>query len=480
MAQAQTAGHDADRSGRVTALAVGWVALLVLPLAGFWILIAAPSADVHWEDHPAHFWLVLATALISALLAYSTGGVARRRGDARLFLVSLGFLAAAGFLGLHALATPGVLLDTRNAGFTIATPVGLVLASVFAAASAMPLTPDRAQAVMRHARLLQTSLLAVMAAWGAVSLASVAPLDDPTPIERASGGLVIPAAIAVALYAIASVRYLQLYRKRPTAIPLAIVTAFALLAEATIAVAWARNWHASWWEWHLLMLLAFGAIAWSAQREESGERFSDLYLDETAAGTREVTVLFADLEGYTSYSERHQPRDVSQMLNAYFEVAIPPIVRKHGGEIDRLIGDAIMATFNTRGDQPDHAVRAARAALDLQEAARELHESNPRWPRFRVGINTGEAMVGVVGAGGGRSYTVIGDTVNLASRLEGAAPVGGVALGAGTLRGLPGARVRSLGPVKVKGKAEPVDAFVLESIDDLLRWGSSAGAPPKQ
>jgi len=464
MAQAQAPGR-ASGPARSTALTVAWLGLLVLPLAGFWLLIAAPSADVHWEDHPAHFWLVLGTALLSALLAYATGGVAVRRGDARLFLVSLGFLAAAGFLGLHALATPGVLLDKRNAGFVIATPVGLVLASVFAAASAMPLTPQRARAVMRTATLLRVGLLALMAVWAVISLASIAPLDDPTPAERASGGLVIPAAIAVALYGLASVRYLSLYRRRPTAIPLAIVTAFALLAEATIAVAWARNWHASWWEWHLLMLLAFGAIAWSAQREEAGERFSDLYLDETAAGKREVSVVFADLQGYTSFSEKHDPRDVSEMLNAYFEVAIPPIVRQHGGEIDRLIGDAIMATFNTRGDQPDHAERAARAALELQRATSALHESHPEWPRFRVGINTGEAMVGVVGTAGGRSYTVIGDTVNLAARLEGAAPVGGVALGSGTLRALPGARVRPLGAVRVKGKAEPVDAFVLEAVD---------------
>jgi adenylate cyclase len=364
MAQAQAPGR-ASGPTRSTALTVAWLGLLVLPLAGFWLLIAAPSADVHWEDHPAHFWLVLGTALLSALLAYATGGVAVRRGDARLFLVSLGFLAAAGFLGLHALATPGVLLDKRNAGFVIATPVGLVLASVFAAASAMPLTPQRARAVMRTATLLRVGLLALMAVWAVISLASIAPLDDPTPAERASGGLVIPAAIAVALYGLASVRYLSLYRRRPTAIPLAIVTAFALLAEATIAVAWARNWHASWWEWHLLMLLAFGAIAWSAQREEAGERFSDLYLDETAAGKREVSVVFADLQGYTSFSEKHDPRDVSEMLNAYFEVAIPPIVRQHGGEIDRLIGDAIMATFNTRGDQPDHAERGGQALLEL-------------------------------------------------------------------------------------------------------------------
>src|SRR4051794_20984099 len=408
------------------------VVALALPLAGLWLLLAAPSLDIHWEQHPAHFWLVLGAASINASLAFAPGDVARHRGDARLFLVSLGFLAAAGFLGLHALATPGVLLDKRNAGFVIATPVGLVLASLFAAASAMPLTPDRARLVMRSATLLRVALLALMAVWAVFSLASIAPLDDPTPAERASGGLVIPAAIAVALYGLASIKYLSLYRRRPTAIPLAIVTAFALLAEATIAVAWARNWHASWWEWHLLMLLAFGAIAWSAQREEAGERFSDLYLDETAAGKREVSVVFADLQGYTSFSEKHDPRDVSEMLNAYFEVAIPPIVRQHGGEIDRLIGDAIMATFNTRGDQPDHAVNAVEAARDLQRESARLVAEHPDWPRFRAGVASGEALVGVLGADRGRSYTVIGDTVNVAARLESLAPVGGVAVSGGT------------------------------------------------
>ena len=130
------------------------------------------------------------------------------------------------------------------------------------------------------------------------------------------------------------------------------------------------------------------------------------------------------------------------MLNAYFEVAIPPIVREHGGEIDQLIGDAIMATFNTRGDQPDHAERAARAALALQRRPPRSPTTHPDWPRFRVGVNTGEALVGVVGAAGGRSYTVIGDTVNVAARLESPAPVGGVAVGGATLRALPGSASR--------------------------------------
>jgi class 3 adenylate cyclase len=173
-----------------------------------------------------------------------------------------------------------------------------------------------------------------------------------------------------------------------------------------VAVAFARNWHATWWEWHLLMLVAFGAIAAAARREGPAERFSDLYLEETAAGKREVSVLFADLAGFTAYSEGRDPREVSEMLNAIFEVTIPPLVRRHGGEIDRLIGDAIMATFNTRGDQPDHARQAVEAARELQRESARLVGEHPGWPRFRAGVASGEVLVGVLGADRGRSYTV--------------------------------------------------------------------------
>ena len=140
------------------------------------------------------------------------------------------------------------------------------------------------------------------------------------------------------------------------------------------------------------------------------------------------------------------------------------MVREHGGEIDRLVGDALMAIFNRNGDQPDHPERAARAALAIQAATHEVAAEHPGWPRFRVGVNTGEAMVGVLGAAGGRTNTVIGDAVNVAARLEAAAPEGRVAIGAATLRRLPGARTESLGAVTVKGKSEPVDAYVLESL----------------
>ena len=81
-------------------------AALVLPIAGFVLLLAAPGLDGHWQHGPSHFWLVLATALVNVVLGLAASEAARRRGDARAFLVSLAFLVSAGFLGLHALATP--------------------------------------------------------------------------------------------------------------------------------------------------------------------------------------------------------------------------------------------------------------------------------------------------------------------------------------------------------------------------------------
>jgi adenylate cyclase len=439
-----------------------WAAALALPVLGLVLLLAAPDADVQWEHHPSHFWLVLAAGLTSAALAFSTSGVALRRSDARLYLVSLAFLGAAGFLGLHALSTPGVLLDGPNQGFAVATPIGLLVSALFAAASALPLPPERAEAVMRHAQLLRGALLAAMALWAALSLLSVPPLDDPTPVERASGALVAPAAASVLLFAFAAMRYLPNTLRTGSVILVGVTSAWVLLAEASVAVAFGRNWHASWWEWHLLMLAAFGAIAVAARREEAQERFSDLYLDHTAAGTRDVSVLFADLAGFTAFAEGREPREVSEMLNAYFEVAIPPIVREYGGEIDRLIGDAIMATWGTRGDQPDHAERAVNAAAALQTETARIAAEHPDWPRFRAAVNSGEALVGVVGAESGRSYTVIGDTVNVASRLESRAPTGRVVVGGATLRAVPGLRATSLGEIEVKGKRDPVDAYLLE------------------
>ena len=110
------------------------------------------------------------------------------------------------------------------------------------------------------------------------------------------------------------------------------------------------------------------------------------------------------------------------MLNAYFEVVVPPIVSKFGGDVDRIIGDALMVTFNKRGDQPDHARLAASAGLAHAGGTALVAAAHPDWPRFRVGINSGPVARGAAGTGGDRTHTVIGDTVNVASRSKARRP----------------------------------------------------------
>ena len=92
-----------------------------------------------------------------------------------------------------------------------------------------------------------------------------------------------------------------------------------------IAIAFGRNWHLSWWEWHILLLAAFGLVAVSARVSWREERFAELYLAQTSAGTRDISVLFADLEGFTAFSETHSPDEVARMLNEYFAVAVPAV-----------------------------------------------------------------------------------------------------------------------------------------------------------
>src|SRR5918997_2844497 len=341
-----------------------WALLVALPLLGLGLLLWQPALDVHWEHHPTHFWLVLGAALLNGILAFTMGEAAHRRGDARLLFISLAFLVSASFLGLHALATPGVLLESENAGFVIATPIGLVIASVFAIVSSfVGANPDHSPAIMRRERVLRGLVLGVIVVWAVYSLSGLPPLDQPLAAEVAMPSLMVLACLGVLLYAVAAARYYPVWKQRRRPLPASVITAFTLLAEAMIAIAFARNWHAIWWEWHLLYLVAFGIVAYTARRQWREERFSDLYLEETRGQTRDISVLFADLQGFTSFSERSDPMEVSAMLNEYFEVAVPLIAKRYGGEVDKLIGDAIMVTFNTRGDQPDHAVRAVRAGL---------------------------------------------------------------------------------------------------------------------
>ncbi|HYI75785.1 MAG TPA: hypothetical protein VEW90_10990, partial [Gaiellaceae bacterium] len=176
-----------------------WLAVAVAPLLLLVLLLARPAIDGAWENHPAHFWLVLGAALVATALGFSVSTAARRRRDGRLFLISLAFIASAAFLGLHALATPGVLLGP-NAGFELATPMGLVLAAMFAAAASLELHPAQADRVLRLAPVLLGVLGTIVVVWAAVSLAELPPLDDPLAEEQLDGWQLILAAFGVALF----------------------------------------------------------------------------------------------------------------------------------------------------------------------------------------------------------------------------------------------------------------------------------------
>jgi adenylate cyclase len=446
------------RGAVIAAVAAVTAPLLLLTVLRLW-----PALDLRWDNQPAHFWIVLAASAVATALGYTVTVAARRRRDARLMVISLAFISGAGFLGLHALATPGVLMGP-NAGFELATPVGLVVGSVFVAFSAVEFRPETAQRIMARSTLLLRALVTAIVAWGVVSVAELPPLDEPLTDDSLLGWQLGLSGIGVLGYGAGSIGYLRLYRRRPTRFVFSVAVAFALLAVTMIVIAFAASWRISWWEWHVLMLVAFGLIGVVARQQWHEERFSDLYLEQTLAGTTEASILFADLQGFTSYSEAARPEQVQGMLRTYFSRLVP-LMGELGGEVHQLIGDAMMVVFNKQGDQPDHAMLAARAALAFQAEAAALADANPEWPRFRVGVNSGEVVAGVVGDHGHRKHDVIGDTVNLAARLEASAPVGEVVIGEGTRSQLPDdAHVEELHGLAVKGKTEPVTAFLLRDL----------------
>jgi adenylate cyclase len=179
---------------------------------------------------------------------------------------------------------------------------------------------------------------------------------------------------------------------------------------------------------------------------------------------RPVSVLFADLAGFTTFSETRAPTEVITMLNEYW-AAVVPVIDAAGGVIEHFAGDGVMAIFNAGGDQPDHAQLAARAALEIVEAGRPLAEAHDGWPVFRVGVNTGPAVVGNVGVAGRHSFAVIGNTTNVAARLMAAGDPGQVIIARTTWEALGAARDGvALGPTRVKGKRAPVEAWVLRAV----------------
>ncbi len=183
------------------------------------------------------------------------------------------------------------------------------------------------------------------------------------------------------------------------------------------------------------------------------------------ATRREVTVLFVDIRGYTHYSEHTPPAVVIEMLNQFFGLATEVIIR-NGGFINKFLGDAIMAIFGAPALQPDQAYRAALSGLEIQAGVEELNKKTVAEGKdpivIGIGINRGEVVAGTVGSTARMEYTVVGDAVNVASRLTGAAKAGEILISRAALE--PAAvrlQVNPLPPLQVKGKSEPLEVFSL-------------------
>jgi len=197
---------------------------------------------------------------------------------------------------------------------------------------------------------------------------------------------------------------------------------------------------------------------------------------------REMTVLFSDIRGFTTFSEAGQPEDVIRQLNEYFGRMVA-LLFEHRGTLDKFVGDMIMALFNAPTDDPAHPDQAVKMALDMMK---ELEVLNRRWtsegrPNFDIGIgiNTGEMIVGNVGSENTLSYTVIGDNVNLGSRLESLNKEYGshIIISEATLKQLKGQYfIHSLGDVKVKGKTKAVQIFEVCRSEEELQSRESKGA----
>jgi adenylate cyclase len=203
--------------------------------------------------------------------------------------------------------------------------------------------------------------------------------------------------------------------------------------------------------------------------------------------SQELTVLFSDVRNFTAISEGLEPKELTAFINEYL-TGMTRVIRAHRGTLDKYIGDAIMAFWGAPVSDPEHAKNAVTTALEMQQMAQQLREQFKArgWPEIRigVGVNTGVMVVGDMGSVVRKAYTVMGDSVNLGSRLEGLCKEygAGIILSEMTKNAVPGIVYRELDRVRVKGKDEPVSIYeplgregqVEKAVLDELKLGQQA------
>ncbi|HEX8834206.1 MAG TPA: adenylate/guanylate cyclase domain-containing protein, partial [Abditibacteriaceae bacterium] len=241
-----------------------------------------------------------------------------------------------------------------------------------------------------------------------------------------------------------------------------------------------------------VLLYLFGTEA--AERRKALTHFSRMVspdvMDEILAHPEEelsrprrvrATILFTDLEGFTTYSENHEPEEVIEALNDYLDRLVP-VVQEYGGTIDKYIGDAIMAYFGAPVPRWDHAAQALHCAIALQNECARFREETGIPFYMRVGVHTGDVIVGSVGSAQRADYTVIGDTVNLASRLEGKNKEFGswIMCSTETYDAAPDVACVESASTQIKGKSRAVDVYIVRGLaGEAPRdkyWGRSLGS----
>ncbi len=177
-----------------------------------------------------------------------------------------------------------------------------------------------------------------------------------------------------------------------------------------------------------------------------------------------VTIMFADISGFTAMSETLDPEQVRRIMNGCFD-ALVPCINRYGGTVDKFIGDAVMSLFGAPMAQENHAESAARASLDMLEALDRFNRAQGTTLGIHIGINTGLVIAGGIGSQDQQQYSVMGDAVNLAARLEDASEGGEILIGAATYRLIsPLFDLETRAPIALKGKIEPVPNYRLVGI----------------
>ena len=179
----------------------------------------------------------------------------------------------------------------------------------------------------------------------------------------------------------------------------------------------------------------------------------------------DATIMFADIRSFTTYTEQHEAADVVELLNSYFASMFGPI-SSHGGIVNQIIGDGLMALFGTLQKRDDHRSEAVLAALDMVSVLKEFNQSraaeNKAQINIGIGIASGTVMAGYTGTKHRATYTCVGDTVNLAARIESHTKVAGcpILIDADTRASLPeSVAVEALGEVVFKGKTVPIQVY---------------------